>query len=127
MRPAVWLSMLFLLAACQSKPQKPTARAAVESPQIRVSETLNCVKLVHYVRPVYPKEARRKRIQGTVRFNAVITKTGEIRDLRLIEGAPALVTAALAAVKQWRYAPCTLNLEPVQVSTEIDVNFNLSQ
>jgi TonB family protein len=119
--------MLVLLAGYQSKPRKSPARAEPKSPQIRVSEALNCVKLVHYVRPVYPKEAMTKRIQGTIRFNAAIAKTGEICDLRLIGGDPLLATAALTAVKQWRCAPCTLNSEPVEVITEIDVNFNLSQ
>lgn len=127
MRPAVWLSVLVLLTACQSKPPKPTARAEPENPRIRVNETLNCLKLVHYVRPIYPKEAKRKRIQGTVRFQAAIAKTGEIRNLRLIDGNPLFVAPALTAVKQWRYAPCTLNSEQVEVITEIDVGFNLSQ
>lgn len=118
--------MLVLLTGCQPKPGKSTARAEPEGPSIRVGSTF-CKGLVHKVDPVYPKEARRKRIQGTVRFQAFITKIGGIRDLRVIEGDPLLVTAALAAVKQWRYAPCTLNSEPVEVTTEIDVNFNLSQ
>jgi protein TonB len=127
MRQAVWLSLLALLAGCQSKPRKSTARAEAESPRIRVGETLDCSKLVHYVRPLYPKEAKRKRIEGIVRFRAALTKTGEIRDLILIEGDRLFVTAALNAVKQWRYAPCILNSEPVEVNTEIDVSFNLSQ
>jgi hypothetical protein len=64
---------------------------------------------------------------GIVRFRAVLTRTGEIRDLSLIEGDALLVPAALTAVKQWRYAPCSLNSEPVEVITEIDVSFNLNQ
>ena len=46
---------------------------------------------------------------------------------RSISGHPLLVPAALEAVKQWVYQPTLLNGEPVEVVTEIDVNFTLSQ
>jgi outer membrane biosynthesis protein TonB len=50
-----------------------------------------------------------------------------VGELNLISGDPALVPAAIKAVKQWRYAPCRLNGEPVEVKTQIDVSFTLSQ
>lgn len=83
--------------------------------------------LIHQVRPVYPKEARRKHIQGTVRFNVVISKTGEVGQIHLISGNPILVPAAMEAVKQWQYAPTLLNRDPVEVKTTIDINFTLNQ
>jgi len=45
--------------------------------------------------------------------------------LKLISGHPLLAPAAMAAVKQWVYKPTLLNGDPVEVSTEIDVNFTL--
>jgi protein TonB len=45
----------------------------------------------------------------------------------VISGHPLLIPAALDAVKQWVYKPTTLNGEAVEVSTQIDVNFTLSQ
>ncbi len=76
--------------------------------------------------PIYPPLAKQARIQGTVRFTAVIGTDGTIRDLRLISGHPLLVSAAQDAVKQWAYQPTLLNGEPVEVITQIDVNFTLS-
>jgi protein TonB len=44
----------------------------------------------------------------------------------LISGHPLLVPSATEAVKQWVYQPTLLNGEPVEVVTQIDVNFTLS-
>jgi protein TonB len=62
-----------------------------------------------------------------VEFTAVISKQGAIENLQLVRGHPLLVTAAREAILQWRYRPTTLNGEPVEVITNILVNFTLSQ
>ena len=68
----------------------------------------------------------RSRIQGTVRFNAIIGKDGTIQNLQMVSGHPLLVPSAQEAVRQWVYRPTLLNGEPVEVQTQIDVNFTLS-
>ncbi len=98
-----------------------------KQPRIVVGETLNCNRLIHYVKPRYPKEAKRQRLQGTVRLRAVITKIGDLRDFQVLSGEPLLIPAALAAAKQWRYTPCLLNSEPVEVIAVLDLNFTLGQ
>jgi protein TonB len=60
-------------------------------------------------------------------LNAIIGKDGTIQNLQVASGHPLLVPAALDAVKQWVYKPTLLNGEPVEVITQIDVNFTLSQ
>ena len=72
------------------------------------------------------KLAKQARIQGQVRFQAIIGKDGTIQNLQLISGHPLLVPSATEAVKQWVYQPTLLNGEPVEVVTQIDVNFTLS-
>lgn len=116
-----------MLAGCASPHPKLADSVGAERPRIRVGDTLNCNKLVNHVKPVYPREAKRKRIQGTVRLRAVITKTGEVRILEVLKGDPVLVPAALSAAKQWRYIPCLLNAEAVEVITIIELSFNLNQ
>jgi periplasmic protein TonB len=81
--------------------------------------------LVHQVKPVYPPLARQARIQGAVLLQAIIGKDGSIENLRLVSGHPMLAPAAIEAVRQWRYRPYTLNRAPVEVQTEITVNFVL--
>jgi protein TonB len=82
--------------------------------------------VVHRVQPVYPPLARQARIQGVVQLRAIISKTGTIERLAVESGHPMLAGAAIDAVRQWRYRPYLLNDEPVEIETEITVNFLLS-
>ncbi|MGD0214743.1 MAG: energy transducer TonB [Terriglobales bacterium] len=82
--------------------------------------------LIYRVQPIYPTLARQARIQGTVELRAVISKAGTIENLVLVHGHPMLSAAAIEAVRQWRYRPYLLNDEPIEVETEITVNFLLS-
>ena len=81
--------------------------------------------LIHKVLPTYPPLARSARIQGQVVLQAVISKQGAIENLRVLAGHPMLVPAAIEAVRQWRYRPYVLNNEPVEVETQVTVNFSL--
>ena len=105
-------------------PPAPVPRPVVSSP-LRISEGVAQGFLVHQVKPVYPPLARQARIQGAVLLQAIIGKDGCIENLRLVSGHPMLAPAAIEAVRQWRYRPYTLNREPVEVQTEITVNFVL--
>lgn len=82
--------------------------------------------LIRRVQPAYPALARSARIQGTVVLQAVISKTGGIENLKVLTGHPMLVPAAIEAVSLWRYRPYILNNEPVEVETQITVNFSLA-
>ncbi len=82
--------------------------------------------LIYRVQPAYPPLARQARIQGVVQLRAIISKTGAIENLMVIGGHPMLVKAAIDAVRQWRYRPYLLNDEPLEIETEITVNFTLS-
>lgn len=82
--------------------------------------------LIRRVQPDYPLIARSARIQGQVLLAAVISKEGQIENLRVLAGHPMLVRAALEAVSQWRYRPYILNSQAVEVETQITVNFLLS-
>lgn len=82
--------------------------------------------LIHKVFPTYPPLARSARIQGEVVLQAVISKQGIIKDLRVVSVHPMLAPAAIDAVRRWRYRPYILNNEPVEVETQITVNFSLS-
>jgi protein TonB len=93
---------------------------------VRVESNLQAGNLLKRVVPVYPPLARSAGVQGVVRFTAVIGKDGKIQNLKLISGPSPLVDAASSAVKQWVYRPTLLNGQPVEVVTEINVNFTIS-
>ena len=105
----------------------PMAVPKVAAPQrVRVSQGVSAGLLVRRVNPTYPPLARQARIQGQVVLRAVISKDGSIEGLTLVSGHPMLAPAAIDAVKQWKYKPYLLNGEPVEVDTEVLVNFTLA-
>jgi protein TonB len=105
----------------------PVAVPKVATPQrVRVSQGVSQGLLIHQVKPAYPPLARQARIQGSVVLQAVIAKDGTIQGLHVVSGHPMLAPAAVDAVKQWRYKPYFLNGEPVEVETQITVNFTLA-
>ena len=108
-------------------PPPKVAPAAVRAapPRVIVGGVVQAAKIVHQVMPVYPPLARQARISGTVRIEAVISRDGIIQSLRVMSGHPWLAPAALDAVRQWVYRPTRLNGEPVEVLTQIEVNFKL--
>ena len=105
----------------------PVAVPKVAAPQrVRVSAGVTSGLLIRKVNPNYPPLARQARISGTVVLRAVISKEGSIENLSLVSGHPMLAPAAIDAVKQWKYKPYLLNGEPVEVDTEVQVNFTLA-
>ncbi|HLY19554.1 MAG TPA: energy transducer TonB [Bryobacteraceae bacterium] len=105
---------------------KPPAMAAA-IPRIKVGGKVQEGKLISGARPVYPPLARMARVEGTVRLEAVIARDGTVMGLRAVSGHPLLIPAALAAVERWLFRPTTLNGEPVEVATDIEVNFVLQR
>jgi protein TonB len=112
------------LSTSGTRPVLPVALAPAVAP-VRISH-MSEGNLVHKVLPTYPPLARTAHIQGQVVLQAVISKQGAIEDLKLLAGHPMLVPAAIQAVRQWRYRPYLLNNEPVEVETQITVNFSLA-
>jgi protein TonB len=111
------------LAVAPPEPRHPAP--AVQQPPIRVGPGVEAAKLVFGPKPAYPQLAKQARISGTVRLAALISADGRIRDLRVVSGHPMLIQAAIEAVRQWVYRPTLLNGEPVEVQTDIEVNFVL--
>lgn len=93
--------------------------------QIRVGGVVQAAKLIDQPEPEYPALARQARVQGTVRFSAAVLKDGAVGNVSLVSGHPLLVPSATEAVRRYRYHPTFLNGEPIEVMTQIDVNFRL--
>ena len=109
----------------KGKPPASSAKANVR--RIRVGGAVEAAMLVYQEKPDYPQLARMARIQGTVRMETIIDKDGTVEDVKVISGHPLLIESALMAVSRWRYRPTLLNGQPVEVLTEVDVNFTLAQ
>jgi protein TonB len=115
-----------VLTPASAPPPPPPPKAATPK-RIRVGGQVESARLIFQPKPEYPPLAKMARIQGTVRLEAIISKDGTIQDLKVVSGHPLLVKAALEAVQRWRYQPTLLNGDPVEVVTEVDVNFTLAE
>lgn len=93
---------------------------------VKVSQGVSEGLLVHKVTPQYPPIAKQARVQGSVVLRAVIGKDGKVENLQTESGSALLASAAVNAVKQWRYKPYVLNGTPVDVETTVTVNFRLA-
>ena len=95
--------------------------------QLSVSADVMAENLLNKVVPLYPEEAKKARIQGTVVLDAVIGKDGNVENLRVVSGPNQLQRSALDAVRQWTYKPYLLNGDPIQVKTTVNVNYELKE
>jgi TonB family protein len=102
------------------------ARVPKAVPQVvKVSQGVMEGLVIKRVQPKYPSQAMQLHIQGAVQLEATVSKNGSITNLKVISGDGLLARAAQEAVKQWRYKPYYLNGEPVEIQTQILVNFKL--
>jgi protein TonB len=101
---------------------KPTEAATTR--QVLTSQFVEGL-LIRRVQPAYPHLAVIAHTQGQVVLHAVIGRGGTIQGLQVVSGHPQLVQAAVDAVKQWRYRPYVLNGRPIEIETQVYVNFVL--
>jgi TonB family protein len=92
---------------------------------VRVSNGVMRGMIQRKINPSYPEEARRAKIEGTVTMRARINKEGKIGDLQVVSGPEGLVPSAVEAVRQWQYKPYLFMGRPVEVESELQVNFSL--
>ena len=95
--------------------------------RIRIGGNVQAAKRVNYVAPVYPQAARSAGIEGDVRLRVLIGIDGSVLQIEYVSGPRELVSAAMDAVRQWRYQPTLLNGEPLEVDTTIEMSFQLQK
>jgi periplasmic protein TonB len=84
--------------------------------------------LTYQVQPRYSEAARRAGVQGAVIVEAVIDEQGRVTDVKILRGLPmGLDREAVAAVRQWRFTPATLQGKPVKVYFSLTVNFRIQR
>jgi periplasmic protein TonB len=107
-------------------PGPPPAQPHITSRPPRISHWMGG-NLISKVQPQYPPIARTAGIQGQVVLQAIVSREGTIESLKVLSGHPLLVRSAIEAVSQWRYRPYYLNGEPIEVETQVTVNFSLDR
>ncbi len=107
-----------------SLPATPVAKAPGNE-LLEVPEDFADDQIVRRVHPNYPKQARARKVQGTVVLEAIVNKKGTVDSLQLVSGDSLLAQAAADAVKQWKYKPYFHNGEPTEFQTRITIDFKL--
>jgi TonB family protein len=90
---------------------------------LKISQGVSQGLLIKRVNPIYPKMALSTHLEGAVLIDATINKDGNVTNTKVVSGTPVLAQAALDAVRQWRYKPYYLDGTPVDIQTQITVNF----
>ena len=106
-----------------SAPQPQPLPQQISEP-VAVSEEAARALLVHTVNPVYPQEAFAQKLHGPVVLQALIGRDGSVEDLKIVRGYFVLGRAAIAAVKQWRFQPYSVNGHAAATQTVITINFS---
>jgi len=92
---------------------------------IRVSQGVSEGLILKKVAPRYPAQALQMRLEGSVQMQATVAKDGSISNVKVLSGDALLARSAVEAVKQWKYKPYYLDGEPVDIQTQITINFKL--
>lgn len=91
-----------------------------------VKHSVVAAKVVKRVPPIYPAEARDKKIEGTVKLRVTVQKDGSVTVQNVVQGDPLLSQAAIDAVRQWRFEPVRFDGQPVDVQQTIEFVFSLA-
>jgi protein TonB len=92
---------------------------------LTISQGVSQGLLLKKIQPAYPPNALRMRIEGPVKLLATVGKNGSVTEVKVVSGDQLLTQSAVDAVKQWKYKPYLLNGDPVEIQTEISINFKL--
>jgi TonB family protein len=122
------VTVVFRLQDAVSPDQTQNAPSEIKAPKskpLRIGG--DGPKPVFKVAPLYPEEARKAKIQGSVMLDVTVNEDGLVYDVRTMQGNSLLAKAATAAVKQWEFGPTLLNGKPVPIATTVSVTFDLKQ
>jgi hypothetical protein len=98
--------------------QRATANGSV-----RVAGNVQAPKLVSQPKLNLPKDAKGVQIKGSVRVQALIGTDGTVKNATVLAGPQPLQKAAIENVRQRKYQPTIAGGKPVEVKTEILIEF----
>jgi len=111
--------------------EAPTETGVVPASSVQTEKVLELsasaaeADLIYRVEPEYPEEARLQGIQGAVVLEVHIRPDGGVEQVKIVSGEPVLASAAMTAVRQWRFTPRQVDGQPAEMQTTITLNFRL--
>lgn len=110
-----------------SRTNLPIPVPATVRPKARVGGRVRPPRVLSKPSPVYPPLAKQTRVEGIVSIDAVIDTEGNVVEMSVVSGHPLLISAALDAVKKWKYEPTYLNDQAIAVQLIVTVTFQLDR
>jgi protein TonB len=102
---------------------KPPEAAMSSIEPVTLTESAVRDLLTQPVDPVYPDAAKAAGQRGSVVLQVLIGRDGTVQDAKFLQGSLVFARAAIAAVKQWRFKPYSMNGRAVSVQTAITLKF----
>lgn len=102
-----------------------SAPTIVDGRVLTETDRFNPAHLIYRFSPDYPEEAKEENVEGTVVLHIKIDANGSVQEAKVASGPPALVSAAITAVRNWRYLPALLNGNPVTTEQDVRLDFHL--
>jgi TonB family protein len=63
-------------------------------------------------------------LRGKVVMKILLGTDGKVKEIKVVEGNPLINSSAEDAVRQWEYRPFRMNGQPVEVESEVTIQFN---
>ena len=114
-----------LLVSCASVPsQAPQIPPSTSEPhQPGAADYDQPPQALRLTRPLYPRQAFEKHIEGTVLVEILIGIDGHVAQARVLRSVPELDSAALECVRSWQFKPALRQGKPVATIAQAPVTF----
>lgn len=80
-------------------------------------------KLVKFVKPAYPIQAKQARISGDVVVRVLIDEAGNVLEARAVSGPPELHKASIEAARKTKFSSTVIYGQPVRTTGKISYTF----
>jgi TonB family protein len=93
--------------------------------QTRLSTEQAAPLILEKPEAAYPALAKQMSLQGMVKADLIVSESGTVSSTRVVSGHPLLVTAALEAMKKYRYKPYLIDGKAAVFITTVEVSFSV--
>jgi TonB family protein len=122
-------SAIYLDLERDLRPDAGASSGDAESVVVNAAEKDSLPKVEEVARqvdPIYPLLAQQMKVQGSVVLQALIGEDGNVQSVQVVSGPEILASAAVEAVRQWRFNPSYKGGRAVPAETRITVKFTIS-
>ncbi|MGA8763289.1 MAG: TonB family protein [Candidatus Sulfotelmatobacter sp.] len=99
-------------------------KTSAEQPHVQVPAEVMEKLVIHRVDPDYPDAARQAQLEGVVVLDVIVGRDGSVVNMHPVSGPEVLTTAAMDALRWWRFEPYRVDGKPVTVETTVAVEFH---